>query len=83
MGVKARFYLDLLERSLWTGVQTFLGAMAVDGIWLQAELTTEAKLKIALGAALVAVAKCVLSTQLPWTRSNTASSLPSDSEPST
>lgn len=81
MSARIRFYLDLLERSVWSFVQGFAGSMLIDG-WLdRMALSTSEELMVGVGVGALAVAKCILSTQLPWSRSTTASSLPFQVEP--
>ena len=81
MGSRAKFYLDLLERSIWSGVQGFFGAMLVDG-WLdKVKLSTEEQLWFAAATGGLAVAKCIVSAQLPWAGRDNASSLPATVEP--
>lgn len=65
---KTKFYADLLERVLWTFVQGFAAMWIVTG-----DLDAET-LKVALVAGGVAVAKCMLATQIG--ADNTASTLP-------
>lgn len=62
-----KFYLDLLERVLWTFVQ---GAAAE---WIVTTSIDEQTFKVAAVAGAVAVAKCLLATQIG--ASNTAATL--------
>ena len=69
------FLYDLFERSLLTFVQGFLAAWLVTGDFDQASL------QIGLAAGAIAVAKCLIAVQLPWTASNSASTLPAEVDP--
>jgi hypothetical protein len=63
-----KFYLDMLERVVWTFIQGFLAVWIVTG-----DLDGET-LKVAAVAGAVSVAKCLLATQVG--AGNTASTLP-------
>lgn len=73
---RIQFYLDLLERSVWTFAQAFIGSWIVlEGADFDS-IFTEDVLKVALVAGAIAVGKAILSTKLPWANSETASTLP-------
>lgn len=69
------FYFDLLERSLWTFAQAFLGVWIASGAF-SAEVWQAAGV-----AGLIAVAKALIAPRLPWTASDTASTLPAAVDP--
>lgn len=73
---RRRFYSDLLERVLWTAVQSFLGALVADN--LGAGLDDGDLFKVAGIAALVSAAKCLLATQIG--ARNTAATLPAEDD---
>lgn len=73
---RRRFYSDLLERVVWTALQSFVGAMIADG--LGAGLDNGDKLKVAGLAALLSAAKCLLATQIG--SGNTAATLPAEDD---
>ena len=77
MAARGRFYADLLERSAWTFVQAFLAAFFVDG-FASVGLDLGDKFKIAAAAGGIAVAKCLLATQVG--AENTAATLPSQQD---
>lgn len=82
MKEKVKFYWDLIERTLWTGIQTFGGSEIVENWFLgNRDMPTNIQFKIALGAAGLAMLKGIASTKLPWAKENTASSLPKTVEP--
>lgn len=86
MTVKARFYLDLLERAVWTFVQTFAGTYVADELPFLSDGVREAleqmgasgRLSIALGAGAAAVLKALAANKLPWTDNASGSSLPEE-----
>ena len=78
------FYLDLLERSVWTFVQaaggTYLASTVVASTALM-DLAATDRLSIAVGSGVLAVLKAVVSSRLPWTAANSASTLPAEVDP--
>lgn len=80
------FYLDLIERSGWSFAQGFVGSYAGEA-FIEAvtsagfALSVTERFSIALGTGLAAVAKCILAVKLPWTASNSASTLPAENDP--
>lgn len=81
---RLQFYLDLLERSVWTFVQTTGGtwiASSIVGTTALMDLAATDRLSIAAAAGVVAVVKGVIATQLPWTAQNSASVLPEELDP--
>lgn len=69
------FYLDLLERSLWTAVQAGVAVLIETGIddfkgWA-----------VIRNAAILAVVKALAVNKLPWTATNSASTLPAEVDP--
>lgn len=77
---RSTFYLDLLERSAWTFVQTFLATLFIDGT-VGIDLPAGDKVKLALAAGAGAVIKALFVNQLPWTANNSASTLPAEVDP--
>lgn len=79
---RTTFYLDLLERTLWSFVQGFaggyVGVLFVDSL---NDLPTSARLATAAGTGIVAVMKGLVVNQLPWTANNSASTLPAEVDP--
>lgn len=79
---RSTFYLDLLERTLWSFVQGFaggyVGVLFVDSL---NDLPTSARLATAAGTGIVAVMKGLVVNQLPWTATNSASTLPAEVDP--
>lgn len=86
MTVKSRFYLDLLERTLWTFAQTFAGTYVADELPFLSDGVREAleqmgatgRLSIAAGAGATAVLKALAVNKLPWTDNASGSSLPEE-----
>lgn len=79
---KKQFYLDLLERTAWTAAQSFLGVLVgiqTFGGATEAEIPFELTLRAAGIAALIAVAKCLLGTQIG--SNNSAAWLPTHLDP--
>ncbi len=74
--MKKAFYLDLLERSVWTFVQAFAAFWITDGVLDLGMALDELAIAAAVAGGL-AVAKGLASTRLPWSDSNDASTLPS------
>lgn len=76
------FYLDLIERSVWSFAQGFagcyVGVLFVDSL---NDLPTTARLSVATGAGVVAVMKGLVANKLPWTATDSASSLPAEVDP--
>lgn len=82
MREKLKFYLDLLERTVWTGIQTFGGSEVIENWFLgHRDLSTKLQFQIALGASALAMLKGLVSAKLPWAKDGTASSLPKTVEP--
>ena len=69
-----RLWLDTLERSLWTGIQSGIAVFTVDGATASVNLPTRWTFTCAGVAAGVAFLKCMAATRLGNT--GTASSLP-------
>jgi hypothetical protein len=69
------FYLDLAERSVWTFVQAFAA------VWLVTQNFDMTNLKVAAAAGGVAVLKALVVNKLPWTATDSASTLPADVDP--
>lgn len=87
MRERAKFYLDVIERSGFTFVQGYAAAFAVDGFVGRMldmdglKLSPKAKLAIGIVAGIFSVFKGVIAPLLPWSKPNTASTLPAESEP--
>lgn len=69
------FYLDLIERTVWTFVQAFLAAWIVTG---GADGPT---LKVALVAGGIAAAKSLIGTRIPGSAPDSGSWLPASQDP--
>lgn len=72
------FYLDLLERSVWTFVQAFAAQLIASGLEFTqtiTDLSIADKAAIAAVAGGVAVLKSLVANQMPWTADDSASSL--------
>jgi hypothetical protein len=70
-----RFYLDLLERTVWTFVQGFCAEWILSGDF------DARSLKYGAIAGALSVAKSLVSNRLPWTANDSASSLPAEVDP--
>jgi hypothetical protein len=82
--MRKTFYLDLAERALWTFAQSVAGtwlASSVVATTALMDLAASDRLSIALGAGLVSVAKVLVASQLPWTATNSGSTLPAALDP--
>lgn len=75
MPSRRAFYLDLLERAVWTFAQGFAA------FWIVTGDVDGPTLKAALVAGGISVAKSVIANQLPWTATDSASSLPAQVDP--
>lgn len=78
------FYFDLLERSAWTWIQAFAAQLIASGIEISDAITNMSigdKALVAAVAGGVAVLKSLVANQLPWTATNSASSLPAGVDP--
>jgi hypothetical protein len=77
------FYFDLIERTVWTFVQTFAATLVASGLDVGpvTNLSIGQKAVIALLAGAVAVLKSLAVNQLPWTAVNSASTLPAEVDP--
>lgn len=78
------FYLDLLERTVWTFLQAFAAQMIASGLEVADGITNLSigeKLVVSLIAGAVAVLKSVMVNQLPWTATDSASTLPAEVDP--
>lgn len=69
------FYLDMLERAVWTGIQAGLAVVIETGI---DDFSGWAYVR---NAAILAVIKALVVNKLPWTASNSASTLPEEVDP--
>ena len=73
------FYLDLLERSVWTFAQAFAAVLIASGVDLAAQdASIVNKAAMAAIAGGIAVLKSLLANQLPWTAESSASTLPTE-----
>ena len=84
MNGRFNFYLDLIERVLWTFAQ------AAGGTWLASsvipsetlmDLAASDRLSIAAGAGVIAIVKVLAASKLPWTASSSGSTLPANVDP--
>lgn len=80
MNDKKRFYLDLLERSVWSFVGAFASALTADS-WTGGTIPDNVKVRFALGTAVFSVLKGFGANKLPWTAEDSASSLPASVDP--
>lgn len=81
---RSAFYLDLFERSAWTFVQAFAAQIIASGLDVATPITNlslSEKALVAVIAGAVAVFKSLVVNQLPWTASNSASTLPAEVDP--
>ena len=72
---KKAFYFDLLERTGWTFAQGFAAMFIIHGH------LDEHVFQVAGVAGLIAVAKSLVAAKLPWTASDSASTLPEHVDP--
>ena len=63
---RSKFYWDLVERTIWTAVQSFVAILIVEQDW------TPDALKIAAVAAVIAVLKGIAATQIGGDSSSAA-----------
>ena len=78
------FYLDLLERTIWTFIQSFAATLIASGLDIATPITNLSigeKASVAAVAGGVAVLKALVVNQLPWTAQNSASTLPAEVDP--
>lgn len=78
------FYLDLIERTVWTFLQAFAAQLIASGIEISDAITNMSigdKAMVSVVAGGVAVLKSLVANQLPWTAQNSASSLPEGVDP--
>lgn len=79
---KAAFYLDLLERSVWTFIQAFAAQLIASGIDLAGtDLSIGQKASVAAIGGAIAVLKALAVNRLPWTAVDSASTLPEAQDP--
>lgn len=72
---RTTFYWDLLERTLWTAIQ------AAAAVLIETGVDDFAGWPVVRNAAIIAVVKAIVANQLPWTASNSASTLPAEVDP--
>lgn len=80
---RTTFYLDLLERTVWTFLQTFAATLVASGLDVApvTNLSIGQKATVAAIAGAIAVLKSLVVNQLPWTAENSASTLPAEVDP--
>lgn len=75
MKKRAVFYFDLLERTAWTAVQ------AAGAVLLETGIDDFNGWAVVRNAAILAAVKALVVSKLPWTASNSASTLPASIDP--
>lgn len=82
MSERIKFYADLLERTAWSFVAGFAGSyIAAGAVGSVQDLPISSRLAIGASAGIISVFKGLAAVQLPWTATNSASTLPENLDP--